>query len=105
MKKSENSFTIGNWQLAKIKKSLANSVLQIACCLLPIFSFAQNNVGMGTINPDPSAVLDLQATDKGFLVPRLPDTAGITAPVSGLLIYRIPDNTFYFYYFPQICKN
>ncbi len=97
MKKSENSFTIGNWQLAKIKKSLANSVLQIACCLLPIFSFAQNNVGMGTINPDPSAVLDLQATDKGFLVPRLPDTAGITAPVSGLLIYRIPDNTFYYF--------
>jgi len=40
-----------------------------------------NNVGIGTATPDPSAVLDLTANDKGFLVPRLPDTTSIAAPI------------------------
>ncbi|MGB3948801.1 MAG: hypothetical protein WBM13_12510, partial [Bacteroidia bacterium] len=39
---------------------------------------AQNNVGVGTANPHASAVLDLTATDKGFLTPRIADTNSIT---------------------------
>jgi hypothetical protein len=34
--------------------------------------FAQKeNVGIGTSNPDASAVLDLQSSNKGFLIPRM----------------------------------
>lgn len=43
MKTTKNNFTIGNWQLAKRKNKLANCVLLIAYCLLPISSIAQND--------------------------------------------------------------
>jgi Collagen triple helix repeat (20 copies) len=51
--------------------------------------FGQNNVGIGTSSPDRSAILELNATDKGFLVPRLPDTTAITVPYTdGLVFYN-----------------
>jgi hypothetical protein len=33
-------------------------------------SYCQNNVGIGTASPDPSAVLELKSTSQGLLVPR-----------------------------------
>ena len=48
---------------------------------LKVLPQGANNVGIGTPIPDPSALLDLTATDKGFLVPRLPDTTSFTALV------------------------
>jgi hypothetical protein len=35
------------------------------------WSFSQNHVGIGTSLPDTNAILDLQATNKGILIPRL----------------------------------
>ena len=93
MQKIKLLFIIGFQQIACLRAACV-----FAFCFMSLASsFAQNSVGIGTINPDPSSVLDLTATDKGFLVPRLPDTAGITAPATGLLIYRIPDNRFYYF--------
>ena len=46
-------------------------VLFVLGGLMTSKSFAQDNMGIGTSSPEPSAVLDLDATDKGFLVPRL----------------------------------
>lgn len=34
--------------------------------LFTFSAYAQNNVGIGTLTPDPSSILDLKATDKGF---------------------------------------
>ena len=34
-------------------------------------TYGQQNVGIGTDNPNPNAVLDLESDDKGFLMPRL----------------------------------
>ena len=39
--------------------------------LAAIPTLAQNNVGVGTVSPDPTAVLDVTSTNKGMLVPRL----------------------------------
>ena len=47
---------------------------------------SQNNVGVGTASPAPSAVLDLTATSKGFLAPRIADTNSVVLPATGLLI-------------------
>jgi len=55
-----------------------------------------NNVGIGTNSPDASAILELQATDKGILIPRT-DTNLVIAPATGLLIYETADNTFYYF--------
>lgn len=57
---------------------------------------AQNyngSVGINTINPDASAVLDIVSTDKGILVPRIAlksntDKTIINNPATGLLIFN-----------------
>ncbi|PAM92769.1 hypothetical protein B4N84_21805 [Flavobacterium sp. IR1] len=50
----------------------------------------QSQIGMGTPNPDPSAVLELSSTQKGFLPPRLTTLQrnAIVQPAEGLTIYN-----------------
>ncbi|MCT4663742.1 MAG: hypothetical protein N4A45_00745 [Flavobacteriales bacterium] len=50
-------------------------------------SFAQ--VGIGTISPNPSAILDVTSTNKGFLPPRLSfaELTAIQNPAEGLMVY------------------
>lgn len=61
--------------------------------------YAQQNMGVGTANPDPSSILDLQANDKGILVPRMTtaDRNNISAPASGLLVYDTDVKTFFYF--------
>ena len=57
---------------------------------------AQNNAGIGTPSPDPSAILDLSATDMGLLIPRT-DTSLVPSPATGLLIFQSTDTQFYYF--------
>jgi hypothetical protein len=56
-------------------------------------------VGIGTNNPDPSAILDVTANDKGVLVPRLTGAqrTSISNPANGLLVFDTDASCFYFY--------
>jgi len=63
--------------------------------LLVTFLFVCVNaqVGIGTTNPDASAILDVDATNKGVLVPRvaiadLNTSTPVTTPVESLLVYN-----------------
>jgi microcystin-dependent protein len=62
--------------------------------------YSGGNVGVGTATPAASAALEVTATDKGMLVPRMTQAQrnAIGSPATGLLIYQT-DNTpgFYFY--------
>jgi hypothetical protein len=65
-------------------------ILTIA--LIVVYSFkgaAQNNVGIGTTTPDPSAALDVTSTTQGFLPPRMTylERNNISSPAAGLIIY------------------
>lgn len=73
--------------------------LVAATFMLPLFAQAQDNVGVGTTTPDPSAILDLNATDKGILIPRVTQAQrlAIVSPAQGLLVYDISDNTFWYF--------
>ncbi|MCY7291064.1 MAG: hypothetical protein LH615_02670 [Ferruginibacter sp.] len=53
------------------------------------FLTAQTRIGIGTNNPQSSAALDITSTNKGFLVPRLTQSArlAIPNPTNGLLVY------------------
>ncbi len=69
---------------------MTKSIIQLAIALLltPQAMLAQATVGGTT--PDPSAVLDMQSTDKGFLWPRLGTTErdAIVNPARGLVIFN-----------------
>ncbi len=58
-------------------------------------SYAQN-VGIGTTTPDPSAMLDIVASNKGILIPRA-ETSAVTSPVEGLLVFQPSTQSFYYY--------
>jgi len=55
----------------------------------PVAARAQS-VGIGTLTPDAKAALDIRATDKGLLVPRLSaaQRTGIATPPQGLMVYQ-----------------
>ena len=56
------------------------------------------SVGIGTVTPDASAILDLSATTKGFLPPRMTETErlAISSPTIGLMVYQTdePDGVY-----------
>ena len=56
------------------------------------------NVGIGTSNPSPSAIIDLSSSTQGVLVPRMTTVQmnAISVPVNGLLIYNTDCNNFYY---------
>ena len=52
-------------------------------------------VGIGTISPNNSAILDLSSNSKGFLPPRMTATQrnAITSPATGLIVYQTDGNS------------
>lgn len=53
----------------------------------------KNALGVGTNNPDPSAILDIVSTDKGLKLPRVALQATnvglpVTSPAAGLIVYN-----------------
>jgi hypothetical protein len=69
---------------------------------------AQNNVGIGTISPNSKAILELKATDKGFIAPRVTTTQMITIATgtsdAAMLVYNI-DSACYHFYNGAVWKN
>lgn len=58
--------------------------------LLCAFLNGKAQTGIGTTAPNASAKLEIAATDKGFLLPRMTSTqrAAISSPANGLLVYQ-----------------
>ena len=75
---------------------------QITLTLIVLFLLSTNvysQVGIGTLNPDPTSILDLDSTTKGLLAPRMTsaERTSISNPANGLLVYDTSENAFYFY--------
>ncbi|MCF0051746.1 hypothetical protein LXM25_16890 [Dyadobacter sp. LJ53] len=71
-----------------------------------LFAQTVGNVGIGTYYPNPSAALDIHATNKGVLLPRVflqstTDAGAVANPEHGLLIFNtnpgLPDKTGFYY--------
>jgi subtilisin-like proprotein convertase family protein len=56
-------------------------------------------VGINNTDPDSSAILDIQSTDKGILIPRMntAERLAIVAPANGLLAYDTQSSSFWYY--------
>lgn len=76
----------------KVISNLGNSLLHV--------SNTNENTGIGTNTPATSAILELNANDKGFLKPRLTTTErdnNILSPATGLEIYNLTTQQDEFY--------
>jgi hypothetical protein len=62
--------------------------LILFCFIISLQAYGQT--GIGTTTPNASAKLEIAATDKGLLIPRMTSTqkGNITLPANGLLIYQ-----------------
>ena len=60
---------------------------------------AQNNMGIGTLSPDPSSLLELKSVNKGLLIPRMTTDSmnAIPNPANSLLIYNTDSMCYFFY--------
>ena len=67
--------------------------------LIVLNSYSQNNVGINNPTPDPSAALDITATDMGLLIPRMTTSErnSIASPANGLLVFDTDTRSFWFY--------
>src|SRR5688572_20817827 len=73
-------------------------LLTLVFLIILIGTNAQN-VGIGTTSPNASALLDLNSTTRGLLLPRLNNTQmfGIQSPASGLVVFNTNYNELYHY--------
>ena len=76
----------------------------ILCCCTGMLTSASAQVAISESDavPNASAILDLQSSDRGFLVPRVTTAqrTGIANPAAGLLVYDM--NTYSFWYFENL---
>ena len=82
---------------------MRNRYLIFIFSLIALGLHAQNNVGVGTLTPNANAALDIEANDKGILIPRLDAAqraamaATLTATERGLLVFDPTDVLFYYW--------
>jgi hypothetical protein len=72
----------------------------VILCISGFVSLAQtDNMGVGTLTPDPSAKLEVSSTSKGFLAPRMSsvERLAILNPAQGLLVFDLTSNSFWYY--------
>lgn len=69
--------------------------LLFACALLLGIFLGNSQVGIGTLNPVTSAMLDIESTTSGLLIPRMTilERDEISEPADGLQVYNTTNNT------------
>ncbi|MDX1479709.1 MAG: hypothetical protein R3301_18480, partial [Saprospiraceae bacterium] len=80
-------------------KSLKHLIaLPLTCTLLlTITSLHAQRIGIGTTNPDPSAILEITSDSLGVLIPRMTaaERDAIMNPATGLMVFVTNDSSFY----------
>ncbi len=82
-----------------MKKHLLFCLIVAALLTVSINISAQFGINTDGSHPDPSAMLDVKATNRGLLIPRITTASRneIPSPATGLLIYNTTSNRFDFY--------
>jgi hypothetical protein len=76
------------------------AILTLFFCVIVCSSYGQTqNVGIGTPNPDQSAILDLTSLKMGFLAPRMDSVhrRQILSPAAGLLVFDTSYGCYYYF--------
>lgn len=74
-------------------------LMLISTLFISELAIAQQRVGVGTLSPDPSAQLELNAEDKGVLIPRMTSAQRemIPNPTNGLLVFDATTAGFWYF--------
>jgi hypothetical protein len=74
-------------------------ILLLTTLILENVAWSQVSISTDNTSPDPSAMLDIQSTDKGILIPRMTTAQRnlISAPAAGLLVFDTVAGGFWFY--------
>ena len=77
------------------QKSIYSLILLGFICTMSL----QAQVGIGTANPNNSAILDVSSTSQGILLPRMTSTQrqAIATPATGLMIFDTTTASLYIY--------
>ena len=77
-------------------------LLAIAILLCTGSLFSQGNIGINDPSPDPLAVLDIESTTQGVLIPRMTEAQrsaiAVTAAQNGMLVYQTDNNAGFWYF-------
>ncbi|BDS12069.1 COG1470 family protein [Aureispira anguillae] len=78
---------------------LLNKIFLLVVCFLCSGAFLEAQVGINILQPDTSAILHLESTDRGFLPPRMTTAQrdNIYSPKPGLTIFNSEDSTVQYY--------
>ena len=77
-----------NFKLINIMKKIITALAIFAS------SIAFSQVGINTTSPHSSSILDLTASDKALLLPRVANSNNIATPVNGMMIYAVNPKCF-----------
>jgi hypothetical protein len=83
----------------KIKSTYMYKHLFILSVLFMVIKTQAQNVGIGTTNPNASAMLDISSNNKGLLIPRMTSAQrnAIASPAKGLMAFDSSQNSFWYY--------
>lgn len=78
--------------------SLIKTIIGLLLGVFPFSYLGAQSVAIGSNIPNASAILDVQSTTKGILLPRLSfsQLLGINNPENGLLVFNASTNGFYY---------
>ncbi len=85
-----------------MRPSILSTLWVFIFCLLFTPAFAQQNVGIGTLTPNGKAILDMESTTMGLLIPRMTSPERVAIFPSGLtdeglMVYDNTLNQFYYW--------
>ncbi len=88
-----------NFELDFLQTDMVKNFILVIILFCSLQSLLAQGVGIGTLTPHPKAILDLESTTKGLLLPRLTTLQrdAITTPPSGLTIFNTQDSTIQYF--------
>src|SRR5579883_1535355 len=82
-----------------VDRGVARLVVALALTIVCVVTVRAQNVSIGTATANSSALLHLESTTKGLLIPRMSNTQmqAISSPATGDLVYNTTYSNFYYY--------
>lgn len=78
-----------------------NKFIAVLCIYVSLMPFADSygQVGINTVTPNVSSMLDISSTNKGLLIPRMTSAQrlAIITPATGLMVYETTTNQFFYF--------